>query len=108
MSRWIWIVALWLGAVTAGCNQDVLPPPPSDAAADATLVPQPVTCSSKASTRTCAAGELCAWFEGGGVDCRPLPANCVANPTCACKPPLPNGTCTCKDDGAGRILVECH
>jgi hypothetical protein len=95
-------------AVVTGCNEDQLPPPPGDLAVDARLIPQSVTCESKGTMETCPAGDYCVWFEGGGVMCKPLPANCISNPTCACKPPLPNGTCACKDDGFGRIIGECH
>src|SRR5262245_39108808 len=104
----IWIVVTCIGAMTAlACNEDQLAPPPGDLAV-AARVPQSVTCSSKNSMETCPAGDYCVWFEGGGVMCKPLPANCVSDPTCACKPPLPNGTCVCKDDGSGRITGECH
>lgn len=92
--------------LVGGCGEET--PPPDAGPADLAIGPRAATCHSKDTSQTCAIGEYCITFEGGGLRCQELPAACLERATCACKPPLPNGTCGCKDDGAGRIVVDCH
>lgn len=105
MSRRGWLAAFALLLSVAGCGDDG---PAEMVVMDLSIGPRAPTCRSKGTSQTCAVGEFCVTFEGGGLRCEELPAACLARATCDCMPPRPNGTCGCMDDGAGRIVVDCH
>ena len=107
----------WL-LLLAGCGQtSPLPEAGVDAGMETKppLMPREIQCMAPAvggsdagDMKMCTAGQLCISFQGGVAMCQDLSAECKANPTCACKPKLPNATCNCSDDGMGRIIIDCH
>jgi hypothetical protein len=93
-----------LVVVLFGCHSSGAPAAP-DAAVPADAAPR--MCAVGSGATGCPAGELCeetSLIAPGPGTCAPLPAVCLATPTCACLMANPSG-CTDQCSGSGSDLA---